>query len=412
MRSNVILLIKILIFVILLVSLNGSSILNNQMKKELFSEKILSQNILLNDNYIGYLRIYIVEPSSRWINFDREPIYFGFLDFAFYDELSIPYLDTYNFSIIWNGTKAGYNTIRENNIFVIAAITNSEINKGYSYPPSGYPFNANYIDASAGAKPGDICYNIVNEDFTHSVFIEEGTSTLSSFCPPMTEALYNIYGSGDYPFYFVNLIADKNQVAEDRLINDYNIYGYPTAYFDGGAKLIVGGFDDETYYRKRITQCGERDVHELNLSLNVEWIKDGEIEININIINNEKSSNSPPLAPTIDGPNYGRRGREYEYAFSSLDPDGDDVYYWILWFEGCHGISWDGPYNSGEIVKKSYTYNEEGDYIISVKAKDTYGAESEWSTIEVSMPKTKSINDFSPWISRLIERFPILELLL
>jgi pyrrolidone-carboxylate peptidase len=103
--------------------------------------------------------------------------------------------------------------------------------------------------------------------------------------------------------------------------------------------------------------------------------------------------NKPPSAPTINGPLYGNPGTEYEYKFKSIDPEGDDVYYWILWFEECPGVNWDGPYQSGEEITKSYTWENEGTYTIQVKAEDSHGAESEWTFLEVSMPKIKEDNN-------------------
>ena len=48
-----------------------------------------------------------------------------------------------------------------------------------------------------------------------------------------------------------------------------------------------------------------------------------------------------------------------------------------------------------------------------MKARDIYGAESEWSDpLVVSIPKKKSLNEFNPWLLRLIQRFPFLDLLL
>ncbi|MHA2431307.1 MAG: hypothetical protein ACXACC_09820 [Promethearchaeota archaeon] len=47
-----------------------------------------------------------------------------------------------------------------------------------------------------------------------------------------------------------------------------------------------------------------------------------------------------------------------------------------------------------------------------MKKEIIYGAESDWATLEVTVPRSKQINDYNPWISRLIERFPILKLLL
>ena len=63
-------------------------------------------------------------------------------------------------------------------------------------------------------------------------------------------------------------------------------------------------------------------------------------------------------------------------------------------------------------VYASHNWLEEGVYEIKVKTKDIFGCESNWSNpIEVSMPKTKSIN-INPGLSRLFQRFPILEFLL
>ena len=45
-------------------------------------------------------------------------------------------------------------------------------------------------------------------------------------------------------------------------------------------------------------------------------------------------ANEPPYAPIINGPTYGKTGTEYNYTFSTIDPDGDDVYYYIHWGDG------------------------------------------------------------------------------
>ncbi len=104
----------------------------------------------------------------------------------------------------------------------------------------------------------------------------------------MAEALYSIYESEDYPFYYVALVDNKSAVAANRLRNDYNLYGFPTAYFDGGKEVLLGGIPDEAPYRARIESCGTGDVHELNLTLSVEWLRDGEIQIDISITNYEE----------------------------------------------------------------------------------------------------------------------------
>jgi hypothetical protein len=57
---------------------------------------------------------------------------------------------------------------------------------------------------------------------------------------------------------------------------------------------------------------------------------------------------NPPNAPTIDGPTTGKRGIEYKYTFVTIDPDGDDVRYYIDWLST--GGYWWGSYASGEEV--------------------------------------------------------------
>ena len=89
---------------------------------------------------------------------------------------------------------------------------------------------------------------------------------------------------------------------------------------------------------------------------------------------------NPPEAPDIDGPVIGIVGIEYEYYFSTTDPDEDDVYYYIEWGDG-QVDEWVGPYKSGELAKVSHTWTSPDDYEIRAKAKDTNDAESEWSDV-------------------------------
>lgn len=103
----------------------------------------------------------------------------------------------------------------------------------------------------------------------------------------------------------------------------------------------------------------------------------------------EISTNNPPNKPNRpSGPTSGEIGASYSYSSSTIDIDGDTLYYLFDWGDGSKS-NWIGPYESGQIVNASHVWNREGNYSIKVKAKDTYGAESEWSDpLVVSMPKT------------------------
>lgn len=105
-------------------------------------------------------------------------------------------------------------------------------------------------------------------------------------------------------------------------------------------------------------------------------------------INND--INLPPSIPTITGEISGEAGESYEYSLKSIDPDSDEITYCIEWGDGTPEVCI-GPYTSGEEVKTSHTWNEEDSYIIRVMAKDVNGAESDWSTLEINMPKYKSL---------------------
>jgi len=109
-------------------------------------------------------------------------------------------------------------------------------------------------------------------------------------------------------------------------------------------------------------------------------------------------NNRPPEKPIINGPSSGRVGTKYGYTFYTTDPDGDDVYYMIDWGDG-ETMPWDGPYNSGEELRAFHSWSEKGSYVIRIKAKDIYGEESEWATLEVSMPKNKNIPYFADNLS-------------
>ena len=77
---------------------------------------------------------------------------------------------------------------------------------------------------------------------------------------------------------------------------------------------------------------------------------------------------------------------KYTYSTSTTDPDGDQVYYLWDWDDGTCS-DWFGPYDSGETAEASHRWTKYGSYEIRVKAKDRYGAESEWSDpLAITMP--------------------------
>lgn len=115
----------------------------------------------------------------------------------------------------------------------------------------------------------------------------------------------------------------------------------------------------------------------------------------------DQSENQPP--PTIIGPAKGTIGVITTYNITSLDPEGDDLYYFIDWGDYINS-GWFGPYSSGEKINKSHIWLTEGTYIVRAKVKDIYGNESNWAAIPVTMPQKYNSPLTRFWIP-LYERY-------
>jgi hypothetical protein len=124
-------------------------------------------------------------------------------------------------------------------------------------------------------------------------------------------------------------------------------------------------------------------------------------------------NNNPPGAPTITGPPKGAAGTKYDYTFTSIDPDGNQVSYYIKWGDG-DITDWTAFQASGPPgYSDSHTWDEQDEYTIEAKAKDVCGAESGWATLTVTMPRNRAyINTpFLRFLQQHPNLLPILRLL-
>jgi hypothetical protein len=122
--------------------------------------------------------------------------------------------------------------------------------------------------------------------------------------------------------------------------------------------------------------------------------------------NTASGSNNPPNTPsTPTGPTTGVTGVSYNYQTSTIDPDGNQVKYgWDFDNDGIVDPShWTGFHNSGATCTVAVTFNGAGTYYLSVKAEDTYGAQSAFSpyltiviTTGTNNPPTAVIDSIIP----------------
>jgi hypothetical protein len=125
-----------------------------------------------------------------------------------------------------------------------------------------------------------------------------------------------------------------------------------------------------------------------------------------------KAPNNPPGAPTITGLAKVKTNVKNDYVLNAIDPDEDNVSYYVDWGDGTNS-SWTSPSASGVNVTVSHTWTTKGTYTISAKARDIYNAESDWTILEVTVPRIISINYlFQQFLQNHPHVFPILRHLL
>ena len=154
-----------------------------------------------------------------------------------------------------------------------------------------------------------LCLTVVNpnptaelpvEDFTHAVFGEEFTATWCVYCPSAAENLMKIYEDiPDEPYYhdkffFVALITDVNDKAEERMDDYPDVTGYPTVIFDGNDEKVSGGQSDTSNYEQAIDNCGQRDDTDISLDIQMEHLGADQLGVSVTMTWNEDATLGDP----------------------------------------------------------------------------------------------------------------------
>jgi hypothetical protein len=126
--------------------------------------------------YGGYLRVYVteIESSLNWKDTTGHPYTFPFLDYAFNQPITMTSGQSWENSITWdghnynNGLGVNFGSIQYGNIAVIAAVFNNTWHQGYADPDTPtdpHPFDAYYVDDTAGVLVADTGPNIPSNPF-------------------------------------------------------------------------------------------------------------------------------------------------------------------------------------------------------------------------------------------------------
>jgi hypothetical protein len=118
--------------------------------------------------------------------------------------------------------------------------------------------------------------------------------------------------------------------------------------------------------------------------------------------NKTTTNNHPPDKPHVRGPAQGKVGVTYVYYFAAVDPDGDNVSYYIDWGDGTR-TGWTDYYESGLLLNFNHTWNKMDHYLLRAKAKDIYGFEGDWGMLPVLMSQN-SQQSSNPLFFQIVQR--------
>jgi len=117
-----------------------------------------------------------------------------------------------------------------------------------------------------------------------------------------------------------------------------------------------------------------------------------------------------PLAePSISGHSSGKTSKPYTLTISNTGTD--NVYFYIDWGDES-ALNYTGLTAPGATATATHTYSKDGTYTIQARAMNTWSVMSDWTTLSVSMPKTKAKTIDAYFFLRFLEKYPILYQLL
>ena len=320
-----------------------------------------------DSSYDGRIRVYITEKvsSMNWKDTGGSLYTYAFLDWAFNKPISIPSDDSWSDTMTWDGSSVGFPSVTPENTWVIAAVFNDEPHQGYSYPPSSNPFTAYYPDAVVGTGP------IENQQPDKPIITgpDDGEPGIEY------EYTIEITDPDEDDMYVWLDWGDETQ-------------GWLGPYESGTILDMYHTWDDPGIYDVKVKT---RDVNYQES----QWSDSIIVSI----------GNLAPTKPEIDGPTSGLINSDIEFTFVATDANNDQLLYFIDWGDG-NTEEWIGPYDSGEEVVLTHSWNEVKRFSVKAKVKDPDGLETGWTYHNINIPRTRLSQN--SYIAQLFERFSVL----
>jgi hypothetical protein len=210
------------------------------------------------------------------------------------------------------------------------------------------------VGLDTNVKKQDVT-NVGNRDFTHTVFAEYGSTTSCPHCPYVHMALKNIYYGEWYPFYYTSLALGHNTHADARA-DEFNLYYVPDTFFDGGYRVYCGSVNDNiqqtmNQFNTSITQCGNRVVPDIETILNVNWLGDGTMDIQVSVQNDDPVQYKGRIrvyVTEVESSMGWVDAQNHPYTFAFLDYAFNEIISVDSSSTWSDSITWDGHnYNDG-----------------------------------------------------------------
>jgi len=137
--------------------------------------------------------------------------------------------------------------------------------------------------------PNQSSNSLFQHDSTNPhVFFEVGTKVVCSECPKVAGMLDEMFKSGNYPFYYVSLSSTASLAIQR--ITQYNLYGYPTIYIDGGYRVLMGSSIQKSDLEQAITAALARQKPNISIDLQATQNEEtNELIVKVIIKNNENT---------------------------------------------------------------------------------------------------------------------------